>query len=77
MKTYTLKRYILGQRCEKSHSGNRGMALESRFAVCQGCGSATGPAKFESREAALRADLAFFARWPEDSAADVLAGKRI
>jgi hypothetical protein len=82
MKIYTSKNCVLGARCGKGHGGNRRLFWDrrSRYAECLGCGTffsiETLP-RFQTREDAIRADRAFRARWPEDPAADVLAGRRV
>jgi len=82
MNIYTKTNYVLGARCGKGHGGNRHLVWfrGEAYAECAGCGTFFSLAqlpRFATREEALRADRAFKARWPEDSAGDVLAGRRI
>lgn len=78
MRIYTKAGYVLGDRCSRGHSGNRRYVLiTATLGECQGCCAFDGMRQFGSRAEALAADRAFVARWPEDSASDVLAGKRI
>jgi hypothetical protein len=79
---YTKSRYVLGIRCERGHGGNRRIIWlrGEPYASCAGCVNfidANRLPRFSSRREALAADRSFVARWPEDPAAAVLAGKRI
>jgi len=82
MNVYTKTNYVLGCRCGKGHGGNRHIIWfrGQAYAECAGCGTFVTVEqlpRFATRREALRADHAFKARWPEDSADDVLAGRPI
>jgi hypothetical protein len=79
---YTSHRYVLGARCERGHGGNRRYIWwrGDAYATCAGCHTFIGTEslpRFQNRREAIAADRAFVARWPEDPASAVLAGRRI